>query len=276
MDKNQATEFIRKRLQNGYSQETIAEELSRMLKAPQALTDKFVRQVAESQPQMPPPVPSPVQKEQPDRLHSLGGARVAAQDDDTPPGLAKIIEQGYQASEQPETAMAFEAAATPGRASPPGFAPVSPARKPQASLAEKPLKDVDLQKLSTDVLQQLKKQRRHNDVVEQVCHATGWHWNQSQRFVARLQTEHHEELGGSQNRRNVFIGAVIIFFGIVFMLYGGAVIAQYFRFTQQYGAEFTLYSDISRDIPIALMALGTGFLMILGGSFGIIKSLMNR
>ncbi len=276
MDKNQATEYILNRLQNGYSQETIAAELSRLLKAPPALTDKFVKQVAASQPQTPPPVPPPEQVEQPDWQRSPGGAWATTQDEDTPPGLAKIIEQGYQVSAQAETAEAFEAAAAPGRAAPTGSAPVSPARKPQAAQAEKAPKDVDLEKLSADVLQQLKKQRRHNDVVEQVCHATGWHWNQSQRFVARLQTEHHEVLGGSQNRRNMFIGAVIIFFGIVFILYGGAVIAEYFLFTQQFGAEFTMYSDITRDLPLALMALGTGFLMILGGSFGIIKSLMNR
>jgi hypothetical protein len=136
---------------------------------------------------------------------------------------------------------------------------------------------IDLEALSEEVFKRLKKQKRFNDVVEFVCQSTGWHWNKSQRFVARVKTKHHDELMSGQNRVTMIIGIGIIVVGLFMTLNGASVISDYAKLAvfAKTNPE-ALFAMSPQAIIFALMATVTGIGMIIGGGYGIGRALTNR
>ncbi len=288
MDKTQATNHILTRLRAGYETAEIAEELSRILKAPVEVAGRFVDQVAANHPTAVPPSsasrdempdwmePLPIQAD-PDVAAAAPAASVSQfTNSDLPPGLQALLNEEIT----PEAS--GEPAPNPGPATNSGeplprqaefVPPGAESKNLDGDLSPK----IDLESLSEEVLKKLKKQKRFNDVVEFVCQSTGWHWNKSQRFVARVKTKHHEELMSGKNRLTIIIGIGIILVGLVMTLNGASVISDY--------AKLAVFSRTNPDalfamspqaIIFALMASVTGIGMIIGGGFGVGRALTNR
>jgi hypothetical protein len=254
MDKKQATHFILNQLKLGHDNIQIAAVLSEKLSAPPELALKFVEQVAAT---IQPPPPSPFTPEPP-----VASAPVA-------PLMTDELKTDFEFepiySESPEAPISNFSE---------NFHPSDDSQS-QVNLnqpAGKQEKEFDIEILTANVVQQLKKHRRHSDIVEYVARTTGWHWNESQRFVARTQTENHSELSQSQNKFMIAFSAVFILGG--FLLMGWSVIALF-----DYAQALTSpgYSTLSFDFfPFILLAFVSSFGIIGGGIFGLYRILTNR
>ena len=288
MDKTQTTHHILTRLRAGYNSAEIAEELSRILKAPPDVTGRFVDQVAASHPDAVPPPPTPhddapewmdplpIQAD-PDLEPASPASSVSpSANNDLPPGLQALLNEGITLQESVGTAANYEPAPSPEIPLPRQAEFVAPVDKSK-NLDDDLSKKINLESLSEEVLKRLKKQKRFNDIVEFVCHNTGWHWNKSQRFVARIKTKHHDELMSGQNRVIIFIGIGIILVGLVMTLNGASVISDYAKLAvfARTNPE-ALFTISPQAIFFALIATVTGTGMIVGGGYGVGRALTNR
>jgi len=288
MDKQQATDFIITRLRAGYQTEEIAEELSRLVKAPSEKVRPFVNQVAANHPEARPP-------NQADLIGDFSKEPVAAEisyaDEqpipqsgnsapvgfsDLPPGLQALVREAESAGMgAPRMGTAKPATISNPEKSPEIPLPrqaefVAPSKKEEEN-------NIDLEALEEFALSQLKKQRRHNDIVEAVCHKTGWHWNKSQRFVARVQTKHHDELQSGRNRITIIVGIGIIIGGLVVALNGIGALSDYAKIAVFAKTNPEVLLSISPSaVFFALSATVTGLGMIVGGGYGVARSLTNR
>ena len=289
MDKTQATELILTRLRTGHKLEEIADELGRLLKAPMDVTKPFVDQIAASHPEAVslPPVAKGEMTEglgdistevKPEMGTSSPVANpLIASNSDLPPGLQALINEQASITNTNEPATSFEQAPISTEPLPRQAKFVPPAKKSENLENEASSSKNDLDDLRAEVLRQLKKQKRFNDIVEFVCDKTGWHWNKSQRFVARVKTKHHDELMSGQNRATMIIGIGIILVGLVMTLNGASVISEYAKlavFARTNPEE--LFAMSPQEIIFALMATVTGFGMIIGGGYGIGRALTDH
>lgn len=294
MDKKQATQHVLTRLQAGNHPGEIAEELSRILKAPAKVTGRFVNQVAASHPEEIPAPPMPSQKvdtpvsDAPDWMEPLPfqttpvsepatpTTATNSQKSDLPPGLQALIDEAATLKEPQESRPEHKPAPTSEIDLPQQVAFVPAVAKSETIDGDFSQK-IDLESLNQEVLKQLKKQKRFNDVIEFVCHNTGWHWNKAQRFVARVKTKHHDELMSGKNRVTIVIGLVIIIVGLVMMLNGASVLSDYAKLAvfARTNPE-ALFAMSPQAIFFALMAAVTGIGMIIGGGYGVGRALTNR
>lgn len=133
-------------------------------------------------------------------------------------------------------------------------------------------KEVDVDRLESIVIQKIKKQQRHNDIVEFVCKETGWTWNRGQRFVARTQTTNHDELSKNQNRFTTLLSIGAILGGLGLLFWAVSILVDYYR--AYYGQ---VPSILSTDfIPLVFLGLFSSLGFISGGTFGIYKTLSNQ
>jgi len=298
MDKQQATDFIITRLRAGYQTEEITEELSRLVKAPSEKVRPFVNQVTANHPGAMPPNQAdlignfseePVAAEisnadehptpQPDNRGAGGFS-------DLPPGLQALVREAESAGMgAPRMGAPRMGAPRMGVAKPATIANpeisheiplprqaefVAPSKKEEEN-------DIDLEALEEFALGQLKKQRRHNDIVEAVCHKTGWHWNKSQRFVARVQTKHHDELQSGRNRITIIVGIGIIIGGLIVAINGIGALSDYAKIAVFAKTNPEVLLSISPSaVFFALTATVTGLGMVVGGGYGVARSLTNR
>ena len=289
MNKTQATKFILTRLRSGYKPADIADELSRILKAPMDVTKPFVNQVAASNPEaVPPPLATrdemtegmePISAEAKPELGTTSPAAKPSinSNSDLPPGLQALINEQTPTAGASEPATSFETAPIPVEPLPRQAKFVPPTRKSEDLEDEASSPKIDLEPLRMEVLKRLKKQKRFNDIVEFVCTNTGWHWNKSQRFVARVKTKHHDELMSGQNRTTMIIGIGFILVGLVMTLNGASVISDYAKLAvfARTNPE-ALFAISPQEIIFALMATVTGLGMIIGGGYGIGRALTDQ
>lgn len=290
MDKTQATNLIISRLQAGSDKEEIAEELSRILKAPINVTGRFVDQVVDSHPEAIPPSPQVEPTEPlPDWLESFPSPTEPELENTSPPSAESQFSNldlppGLQVLLNEEAPSQIQREAAPQPEPPNNFGDVLPQQAefvPPSAASENPDSDlspkINLEPLQAEVLKQLKKQKRFNDVVEYVCQETGWHWNKSQRLVARVKTKHHDELMAGQNRVTIIIGLGIIIVGLVMTLNGASVISDYAKLAVFARTNPEALLTMSPQVIIfALVASVTGIGMIIGGGYGVGRALTNR
>jgi hypothetical protein len=287
MDKQQATRHIVNRMRAGYGTPEIVDELSRILKAPTNVIGQFVDQVAAQHPEIAPPVQPVEQEDPPDWIESLSPGpeplvdpepRMPSTHSDLPPGLQQLIEDSEDGNSWNESNASEEVRDDPYRDLPKRAEFVPPSEKSEDPL--NPLNEStngNLEELAKEVLSQLKKRRRQNDIVEFVCHQTGWHWNKSQRFVARTQTKNHEVLQASQNRVTLFVGIGIIIVGLVMALNGVTAIADYAKLAAFARTNPSVLLNVSpQGIVFALAASVTGLGMIIGGGYGVSRAIINH
>lgn len=259
MDKQAAITYIHQNLDENVDQEEIVEALCAQLKAPAELISRFVKQVAESY--------SPVRPQPETAVEPVA----------IPPHFAPRP----VSDDIPGWIIAMEAAIARGEGPTPTKEPIFP----DAGISEiiapengpievtQPELDFDLETLEHTVLEYLKKQRRHNDIVELVCQQTGWHWNKAQRFVARVQTNNHASLHQRQNWLIVFIGVIIVLAGFGAVAWGSSMIWSFISAfdpassSNSVSLEWAVYGG-----SIAVTGLG----MMIGGGFGISRALANR
>ena len=147
--------------------------------------------------------------------------------------------------------------------------------QPAADIGEST--EIDLDELGEFVFERLKKRHRHNDIVEAVCHQTGWHWNKTQRFVARVQTKRHDELQSSKNRVLLVIGIGIILAGLFLALNGASAISEYVQMAAVARTNPEILLNVSPQAVVYALGLAvTGLGMIIGGGFGIARALSGR
>jgi len=256
MDKYQATHYILKHLRQGADKIEIAADLCERLNAPPEMVLKFVEQVAASFTPPPPPIPK-----------------------ETPPEALPSSVYPFALDDRPVEVYEFEPvyAESPERSSPeiseydptPNYASQGGGQDQLPKLEEI---EFDAEALTQYVVQLLKKHRRHNDIVEYVANKTGWHWNESQRFVARTQTQRHGELTQSQNRFMIPLSIAFILGGL--LLLGWSILAlldYYLAYTGR--GNSALAVDF---VPLVIGSLFTSFGIIAGGIFGLYRTLSSR
>ena len=284
MNKEQATQHIRACLRNGDSPEEIAIELSGILNAPLEITRRFVNQVEDSF-----SAESPTQATiEPDSQFAEGAEIDRAtsppqtpsepvQNIDLPPGLQALLLEnpGYI---EPTKSTSASNSPSPLESDLPRQASFNPGG--EASSSGEKLDDelkVNKNELAAEVLKQLKKKRRHNDIVEDICNKTGWHWNKAQRFVAQVKTKNFEELQSTQNRTTIIVGTVIILIGLVMALAGGSTLADYAKIAVFARTNPEVLLSISPEfIFFALTQTVTGIGMIVGGGYGISRAITDH
>jgi hypothetical protein len=195
----------------------------------------------------------------------------AASFSDLPPGLRAIIQEAQTTGVGP----ANPAPAPKSKENP--EMPLPRQAKFVAPSEKKEREDIDIESLSEFALQQLKKQRRHNDIVEAVCHKTGWHWNKSQRFVAQVQTKHHDELQSGKNRVTMIVGIGIVLAGLIMAINGISALSDYAKIAVFAKTNPAAWLNVPASaIIFALSATVTGIGMVVGGGYGIARALTNR
>jgi hypothetical protein len=281
MDKEQATRFVLDRVQAGFGVSEISVELSRELRAPLDVTRRFVEQVIRETGEL-------------GNGESGNGNRETGEHGDTetlehrsteapkysglPPGLRDVLAE-YEAAGAPRPKDA-ESAPKPRTASEAELprqaafdAPSRGAGKPEGA----ELSPEARRQLTKEILQQFKKRRRINDVIEYVCVETGWHWNKSQRFVARVRTEHHDELHAEDKRWKVLTGAGIALGGLIIALFGGKWLFDYTKlvaFAKTNPDALLGVSATSAFFAFTLTIFGVG--MIIGGIYAAGRGLTER
>ena len=280
MDKQEATDHILSRLQAGYGIAEIVDELSHTLKAPSAAIRQFVDLVISEHPQAESPSETPINDGPPDWMETLSTMPQTvppAQNmgGDLPPGLQALLNENPSNIYVSPAVLQKPTSDQEFQIDPEFPLPRQAAFEP--SVGQEADLDIDTDTLAENVFQQLKQQHRHNDIVEKVCNQTGWHWNKSQRFVARVQTKRHDELQSGKIRVIVAIGIGIIFVGLIMALNGASALSDYAKITTYARTNPEMLLNIS---PYAVVyALGstiTGIGMIIGGGFGIARALSNR
>ena len=293
MDKQQATQHVLDRLNAGYMPDEVIRELSRLLNASPEIARRFVDHVIATQSEAAPPTPNPADEEddRPDWMRSMASEaqpehqpepisnqpRSFAMNGDLPPGLQALMDEDSLYAVAPAVESAQGLRDLPKDDLPTQAQFVAPSAETENSEAENQTQKVDLEELAEYVLLQLSRKRRHNDIVEAVCNHTGWHWNKAQRFVARVKTKNHDKLQSGQNRVLIFIGIGIILIGLVIAINGIAGIVNYAKLAALAKTNPAVLLNVSpQAIIFSLAASITGIGMIIGGAYGIGRSLANQ
>lgn len=260
MDEKQATNFILNRLRLGHNRQDIINELSQILGAPTDLVDKFVTKVAGS----PPPIIIPKATTPSSLLEShepyLEGEMLEEE--------FFSEEDLYQESEFEESPVISSEMAVPFE----DTTKSDDSEIQSLSGDSPPQREFNQEELTAFVLNSIKKHQRHNDIVETVCQLTGMHWNEAQRFVARTQTQHHQQLSRSNRSIMVIFSAFFIIGGVLLMIWSALGLLDYYNaFT---GQEV---NTLPRDfIVLVIGAFISSIGIIAGGIFGLYRTLTNQ
>jgi hypothetical protein len=114
---------------------------------------------------------------------------------------------------------------------------------------------MDDPKLAQYVCVELKKQRRVNDIVAEVCAKTGVNWREAEEFVLQVEAENRLKISGAQN-------PVIIILSILFILVGFAILF--------YWVANLMQGNVSSS-PRYITMIGFGAAMVVGGFMGVLK-----
>ncbi|MBN1149188.1 MAG: hypothetical protein JXA78_18150 [Anaerolineales bacterium] len=241
MDKQEAITIIHRELGNNRSQEEIVALLSQQLGAPADLIRSFV-------------------------------ARVVVQE----PGSAALPRR------QPVTPPAVEARAAPARS-------VQPAPAPQPASAQafvgsrsdqaqpdsqtgwsysRP--EFDQEEMEAFILKSLSKSRRQNDVVAIVCERTGLDWGDAQRLVARVASKNRKRLAFRQNLLIIPLALIAILAGLA-LLYAG--VSEAYLMGSSAIADPSALAYSRPEVESMVWAIPTGFILLVGGGFGLYKAL---
>lgn len=288
MDKKETTNHIISRLQAGNTLDEIVDELSRIFNADPAVIMRFANNVISDHPEameqsstrmdMPDwmePLPIPLENPTTEPSHSFANS-------DLPPGLQTIINNNVadlddlgtepvndiptqELSNNPDITLDQQAIIN------------IPVTNAIISDNHDDTSKANLVVLSEFVFQQLKKGNRHSDIVEQVCNQTGWHWNKSQRFVARIQTKNHDKLQSGKNRVIILISIGIILVGLVIAFNSVSLIFDYVKMAALAKTNPEALLSFSPQSTIyALVTMVTGIGMIIGGGVGITRALTKQ
>jgi hypothetical protein len=281
MNKQEATDYILTELQSGKTRKEIVKELSKLLNAPEKIVESFVVQVVSSNPDAANPPKKTTNKAEglestPIRADtSLAGQSYVLDNSDLPPGIQALLNEGISNINDPPKISQAQPDPTDNHS-------ISEIELPKQANLEASVHQIkpdqpDLEVLEKFVLQQLKKQRRHNDIVETVCNQTGWHWNTSQRFVAKTQTKHHDDLQSSRNRITLTFGIGLILIGLFMAANGVSSLSDYVEFASFATSTPEVLLNISpQRVLFTLGAIVTGLGMVIGGSYGIARALSSR
>jgi hypothetical protein len=281
MNKQEATDYILTQLQSGKTRKEIVKELSNLLNAPEKIVESFVVQVVSSNPEAANPPQKITNKAEglestPIRADtSPAGQSYVLDNSDLPPGIQALLNEGIPNINDPPKISQAQTDPTDNHS-------ISEIELPKQANLEASVHQIkpgqpDLEVLENFVLQQLKKQRRHNDIVEAVCNRTGWHWNTSQRFVAKTQTKHHDDLQSSRNRIPLIFGIGLILIGLFMAVNGVISLSDYVKFASVTTSTPEILLNISpQRVLFTLGAIVTGLGMVIGGSYGITRALSSR
>jgi hypothetical protein len=260
MDEKGATNFVLNRLKLGHNRQDIVDELSQILSAPSDLIEKFVTKVTGSSPQPVVPVetPPPVEIETHENYVESDTLDVRDFQEDSL----------YQESEDEiQPVLQYEE--------------VDPDINYQGDEVEDPSdhvtdtppkKEYTQEELTVFVLNNIKSHKRHNDIVEAVCQLTGMHWNEAQRFVARTQTQHHDQLSKSNKSIMITFSTLFVIGGGLLLIWSVLGLLDYYNaFTGQ--DVNTLPSDF---IVLVIGAFIASIGIMAGGIFGLYRTLTNQ
>ncbi len=272
MDKQEAIGFIQRELQNGRSQEEIVTALSQKLNAPPDVVRKFVTQVAARQtpePAAQPATPTPAPARPAARLASSANAQVfncpictgSLPIPDAPIVICRHCGNSIEVPAELRRQRAPEPAAPQQAAAAQPEKPVIP-----GAIAP-PVVDEELEKF---VLGSLSKNRRHSDIVMDICERTGMNWDQAQRLVAQVGAKNRKKLVARQNMLIMPVSFMAVIIGIALLLAGivdAKSYADYFANPQNYPTGPT--GNIDR---YTLFGVFTGIALILGGAAGLFRA----
>lgn len=252
MDKEQATHFIRNRLDQGMELDAISIELSKLVNAPQELITRFVWQVASSFPteqSLEHPFPSPQQELEP-ATHAMQKEPAQPHMDDPESILAQpVVKEDEIAS----------------RLHPPSDPRTTVERPSSPQTAQAVLPNQD--ELVNLVVQNTKKHHKYSNIVETVCTETGWSWNDAQRFVARIQTDNQEQIAKSQRSFMIPFSVGFIIGGFLLLLWSILASFDYYSALTNH-TQSTLSVEL---LPFTIAGYVTSLSLITGGLYGLYR-----
>lgn len=122
------------------------------------------------------------------------------------------------------------------------------------------------------VLDALKKNRRHSDIVMMVCEQTGSSWDQAQRLVGRVASQNRKSLITRQNTLIIPLTLVAILAGLALVTAG---VDEGLKAAAS-AADGLGYEDISQIeyiIRYGIWGFVLGFTLLIGGIYGLIRAL---
>lgn len=258
MNKQQATDYIIQQLQAGCAEDEITQALSQQLKVSPQIVGKFVAQVVQDQNRFPPPVkpPNPVD------THEVL----------LPPWLQS--ESFEPASSSPNLPASQNMRSNPVFAASAGVsAVVQP--EPQVEKAQfanqvklSPQEQAELEEL---ILKALLKSRKQSDIILSICERTGLGWDQAQRMVAKVASHNRRKLVSGQNKLIIPLCILAILTGLALLAAAGIESYQVYAALSD-GQTIGRNSD-PREI---LWGLSLGFVMLIGGGFGLFRALQQQ
>jgi hypothetical protein len=238
MSKQEATDFVIGELVKRRDRNSVIQELCARTGGSREQIERFVQLVESSRSPAVVPMPPPTQPPasvKPARIAATGGAPAQVQ-----PSV-KLVE-----SSRPATIVT---AAT----SPPPPPPVAATQGDALNTPEN----------VTFVIKEIAGSRHRNDVIMALCEKTGSSWDQTRRFVQKVESENRQAIAARQSPLLILIGVGIILAGLFAVAYYG-----YRTFTG------TIYIFLNMPIPYLGNAvyIGTGLAMMAGGSVGLLRT----
>jgi hypothetical protein len=121
---------------------------------------------------------------------------------------------------------------------------------------------MDRAKLESRIVRDLARHRSKNDIVKELCEATGMRWDAAERLVNEIQTKHTGEISARQKPFLYFLGSAIAF--------GGFLISALI-----FGATMEGWMILFLRLPIPYLGnafyFGLGILIMIGGILGILR-----
>ncbi len=207
MNQQQATDFIIRLLNQGYTCDQIAEEICAQTSWPARQVEPFVRKVE---------------------------AQVAA----------------------------APAAAMPARAAETSWSQATPAQRPPAR--QSPDSEIEpAEKVVQFVISQLGRHHSRNDIIQRLCEQEGWPWKQAERFVRKVEIQHHHKIAARQSPIIIFLGVGSLITGTAIAIFTGVTLVGWI------GHPSVANPGQVENIAYYGVAFVTGLGMVIGGIAGI-------
>lgn len=131
---------------------------------------------------------------------------------------------------------------------------------------------INIKELEERVLQDLQQQRHRNDIVVNLCQCMDWNWEQAERFLEKVEADHHSQLAKREKRLALLFSLTHILDGVLVLAVGSLGILGPFLYNLRSGG-FMIPGVDYPIVPVVLLAFFVspvyfGFFIVIA-SFGL-------
>jgi hypothetical protein len=153
-------------------------------------------------------------------------------------------------------------AAMPARAAETSWSQATPAQRPPAR--QSPDSEIEpAEKVVQFVISQLGRHHSRNDIIQRLCEQEGWPWKQAERFVRKVEIQHHHKIAARQSPIIIFLGVGSLIAGAVIVVFTGVSLVEWVNHPSVTNPEQV------ENSPYYVAAFVTGLGMVIGGIAGI-------